>query len=102
MSLLKLIGGRDFLLLNKALIEEIGLIETITASELASLQSQYGEGFSMSREFICDSIGVSKFQLDKAIKTLINKGILTVERKGLPRRNYYHVNKSSLVWLLPN
>ena len=97
MSLLKLIGGRDFLLLNKVLIKKIGLLEAITVGELISLQTQYGDGFFMSREIICESIGLSKFQLDKAVKTLIDKNILTVETKGLPRRNYYSVSESVLV-----
>ena len=102
MSLLKLIGGRDFLLLNKVLINKIGLLEAVTIGELISLQTQYGDGFFMSRESICESIGLSKFQLDKAIKTLTDKQILTVETKGLPRRNYYTVSEAVLVGFFTN
>lgn len=106
-SVSKLLSTDGYIQVNKALIKELGLHESILIGELCS-EYNYWESknklvdnmFFSTRENIENNTGLNEHYQRKALKTLKEKGIITVERKGLPAVNFYKIDFDKILSIL--
>ena len=89
-----------FIIINKGLALLHGLEEAAFLSHLFTKRKQLrfskklpkDEIFYTEQKEVKDKISLSFFQQTRVIKSLKKKGLIKVERTGLPRRNYYKIN----------
>ena len=58
------------------------------------------EEFYQQKERIMYDLAMSRTELDKALKILIDHECLKVTKKGLPAKNYYSLNDDKLIDIL--
>ena len=102
-----LLSNNGFIMVNKTLIHTLGLHEAIILGELCSEYNYWkikekliDNMFYSTRENIEKNTGLSPHYQRNAMKTLIDKGILTVIKKGCPAINYYRLDFTKLSMLL--
>lgn len=102
-NLSQALASNGFIQVNKMLIKNLGLHEAVLIGELCSeynfwkSQNKLDDGaFFSTRENIEDNTGLTEHHQRNAIETLIEKNILTIEKKGMPAVNYYKINFESL------
>jgi hypothetical protein len=107
MSILNIIASRNYITLNKDILKEIGLEETVILGELASeydywyKQGKLEDGYFFSTiENIEMNTTLSEHKQRKAINNLKNLGIIEVVNKGLPKRRYIKLNEEKILYLL--
>lgn len=94
MSVLKLLSNQGFISYNKLVARELGVYEAILLGELCSIFMQFNcNEFYFTQDKICNDTALSIKQIRCAIKTLEDKGFLTVTKKGVPCKNWYLLNK---------
>lgn len=69
-------------------------------NQLMYWQGKHGEGFYVTSENLTEQVGISRKSQIKARKVLVELGLLTEERKGLPARLYFTVNVEAVAVLL--
>ena len=106
-SISKLLSTDGYIQVNKALIKKIGLHEAIIIGELCSEYNYWEEQnklkddmFYSTRENIENNTGLNDHYQRKAIAKLKELGILEVERKDVPAKNYYRIVFDKLLSLL--
>jgi len=80
--------------INKHLALVLGIRETLLLQHFIDLQTKLFKGlpdFFQSYQQIEDTLGFSEYHCKKTIKRLKELGVLTVEKKGMPYKNYYFV-----------
>lgn len=95
----KLLSNDGFITVNKTLIRELGLHESIIIGELCS-EYNYWEKcnkledgmFYSTRDNIEYNTGLNDHYQRKALKTLQDAGIIEIVKKGIPAVNYYKIN----------
>lgn len=107
MSILNIIASRNYITLNKDILKEIGLEETVILGELASeydywyKQGKLEDGYFFSTiENIEMNTTLSEHKQRKAINNLKDLGIIEVVNKGLPKRRYIKLNEEKILYLL--
>ena len=107
MSILNIIASRNYITLNKDILKEIGLEETVILGELASeydywyKQGKLEDGYFFSTiENIETNTTLSEHKQRKAINNLKDLGIVEVVNKGLPKRRYIKLNEEKILYLL--
>ena len=107
MSILNIIASRNYITLNKDILKEIGLEETVILGELASeydywyKQGKLEDGYFFSTiENIETNTTLSEHKQRKAINNLKGLGIIEVVNKGLPKRRYIKLNEEKILYLL--
>ena len=106
-SISKLLSTDGYIQVNKALIKELGLHESILIGELCS-EYNYWESknqlvdnmFYSTRENIENNTGLTEHYQRKALKTLQELDIVVIERKGLPAVNFYKINFDKILSIL--
>ena len=102
-GLLELLRQDGFLMVNKRLIQLLGLGEAIILADFASCQIQFqdeeGWWFSTHKD-IEKATGFSEYKQNKIINNLISVGIVEKERRGVPAKNYYRVDTRVLEKIL--
>lgn len=103
----KLLSTDGFITVNKILIRELGLHEAIMIGEMCSEYNYWekcnkleNDMFYSTRDNIEYNTGLSEHFQRKALKTLQEKNIITVEKRGLPAVNYYRIDFDKLLTLL--
>ena len=103
----KLLSTNGFIQVNKALIKKVGLHEAILIGELCAEYNYWEErnlledGFFYStRDNIEENTGLSEHYQRKALSTLYELGIVIIEKRGLPAKNYYKINFDMLLSIL--
>lgn len=103
----KLLSNDGFIVVNKTLIRELGLHEAIILGELCSEYNYWekcnkieGDMFYSTRDNIEYNTGLNEHYQRKAITTLKDKDILSVQRKGIPATNYYKIHFDKILNLL--
>ena len=103
----KLLSADGFIPVNKTLIKKLGLHEAIILGELCSEYNYWEQQgkleddmFYSTRDNIEENTGLNDHYQRKAISTLKDSGILSVERKGIPAVNYYKINFDKILILL--
>lgn len=106
-DLLSLLASDNYIIVNKDLIRVIGLEEAILFGELCSQYAHYKKEnrlidnmFYCSSEKIEDRIGLSEYQQRKALQSLKNAGIISIELKGLPATKHFIINENRLFEIL--
>ena len=103
----KLLSTDGFIQVNKTLIKKAGLHEAILIGELCAEYNYWEErnlledGFFYStRDNIEENTGLSEHYQRKALSTLYELGIIIIEKRGLPAKNYYKINFDVLLSIL--
>ena len=106
-SISKLLSTEGYIQVNKALIKKIGLHEAIIIGELCSEYNYWEKNgklvddmFYSTRDNIENNTGLNDHYQRKAIAKLKELGILEVERKDVPAKNYYRIVFDKLLSLL--
>lgn len=107
-SLLKLLSTDGYIPVNKILAKLLGINEAILIGEFIT-EYQYYEshgmltednGFYSTIENVEENTALSEFAQRKAVKHLVEEGILKVERKGIPAKRYIYIDQSRLESIL--
>ena len=94
MSIIKLLAQGNFIMFNKPLARKIGIDEAILIGSLCSIQSlNENQEFYCEQSKLIDDTCLTEYRLRNATKTLKDKNIISITKKGLPAKNYYKVNE---------
>ena len=103
----KLLSTDGFIQVNKALIKKLGLHEAILIGEFCAEYNYWEERnmlddgyFYSTRDNIEENTGLSEHYQRKALSTLYELGIVIIEKRGLPAKNYYKINFDVLLSIL--
>lgn len=102
------LGSSGYVVLNKFLTKILGVEASIILSYLVDKRSfwrregklQADGSFFWVVEEIEESLGMTTERRRKAFDTLKEKGILSIEKRGLPATNFYKINDEAVVDLL--
>lgn len=94
-----LLSSDGYIQVNKELIKSVGLAEAIIVGELCAEYNYWqinnlleDDMFYSTIDNITLNTGLSEYEQRKAIKHLVELGILTVTKKGIPAKNYFKFN----------
>jgi len=100
---LQLLASDNYIPVNRELVKLIGLEETVILGELATEQSYWErENKLVDGMFYCtankleERTGLTEYQQRKAIKNLINLGVLIQKLKGVPATRYFYIDIDKL------
>lgn len=103
----KLLSTNGFIQVNKALIKKLGLHEAILIGEFCAEYNYWEERnmlddgyFYSTRDNIEENTGLSEHYQRKALSNLYELGIITIEKRGLPAKNYYKINFDALLSII--
>lgn len=109
MNVIGLISSSNFIVVNKSLAREIGLVESVVLGELASEYEHWkstgnlDDGYFYSTvDNLSENTTLSKYQQRSALDNLKAKGIIDVTVKGLPAKRYIKINEEQVEKLLYN
>jgi predicted transcriptional regulator len=88
---------------NKTIAKQIGVDAALLLGSLCSfgnLFAKAGGEFFVTIENLCDDTCLSRHKVKAALKTLSDTNIISIQKKGLPSRNYYTINSHKLQELL--
>ena len=105
MILANLLSSSKYIIVNKILIEVLGLNEAVILGELCSEytywenenQLLYNEYFYSTRDNIKKNTGINFNAQRVAIKNLEEKHIITSKRLGMPCKTYYKINENKII-----
>lgn len=100
MGILQLLAKENYITYHKGLAKKLGVDEAILFGEMCSLTNVYGDEFFCDQETLMEETCLTEYRLRNAVKTLQDVGLLKVERKGMPARNYYTLNEDVLIDML--
>lgn len=87
------------LVVNKAFVQKLGLIETTLLSLLLdrytffSQQNQTDSGwFYCTNEYLQTTLNLGRKFVDNALKVLETAQLIETKRKGLPAKKYFHLS----------
>ena len=100
----KLLGLGNYWSINKDLAKKIGLTETILLQHLIELQYNIFDGneFFQQNERILEELPISEWQLKQSRNKLVELGLITLIKKGIPCKYYYTVLGDNVIELLTN
>jgi hypothetical protein len=102
MNILKLISSDSYIVVNKHLVRELGTDAAILLGHLSSCQNYHGDWFFQTYERIEDETGIKRHTARVAMKSMIDIGILSSKREGIPCRTFYSIDTFKLQVLLNN
>lgn len=86
---------------NKHLAKQIGLVPTILLMELVFCRKKYQEEqFYESAKKLEENLCIGEDLRRSATKVLVDKGLISMERKGTPARWYYRLHEAEILKLL--
>ena len=94
MKLKKIIGNNAHWTLNKSLVKQLGLAETLVLQHIIDLTES---AFKRDEIFqpinqMAEELGITEYNVKQAVTKLKDVGLINVERRGIPYKNYYSVN----------
>jgi hypothetical protein len=97
-NLKKVIGNNSHWTLNKAIVRQIGLTETLVLQHIIDLESVFKktEIFQPIPQ-MAEELGISEWTLKQAIGKLKSADIINVERKSVGFMNFYSVNQEKVL-----
>ena len=109
MEILSLIASNNFITLNKILINEIGLEESIMFGELASeydywdKEDRLEDGWFYSTiENVEKNTTLNGYKQRKALNKLNEIGLIDIKLCGMPAKRYIKINQNAVVQILNN
>lgn len=96
------LGNSSFVLLNKAIIQKLGLDEAVLLGFIIDKWTYFNhDDFYYTIDDLFHDTGLSDRMCRKILQSLINKGILIKkEFTGLPPKQYYNINDEMILNLL--
>ncbi|MDY5519677.1 hypothetical protein, partial [Campylobacter lanienae] len=96
------LGNSSFVLLNKAIIQKLGLDEAVLLGFIIDKWTYFNhDDFYYTIDDLSHDTGLSDRMCRKILQSLINKGILIKkEFTGLPPKQYYNINDEMILNLL--
>ena len=103
-----LLSSTAFIVLNKELARQVGLKEAIILADLISKEEYFiangmtdGWFFNTEDNIEADTT-LNSYHQRKCLKTLKDKGLLEVKRKGIPAKQYFKINEQQVLQILNN
>ena len=102
MKLKKLLGTNAHWSINKTLYFELGFEATLFLQHLIDLEDSFFNGieFFQQDDRISEDLGISTHLIRKARNLLVEKNIISCERKGMPAKMYYTINTEEILNIL--
>lgn len=104
MNIKQLLGAQAHWTINKELARTIGIYPTILLQHLIDLDESFFKdiegGFYQQQDRLVNDLPMSESQLRKATTELINLGLITATRKGVPPKYFYTIQYDNLYTLL--
>lgn len=97
-TIIKQLTSSSYWTLNKDLCRKIGLQNTLVLQHFIDLQYKVfgGKEFYQQQDRIQDELGISERQVKQTISFLLNEGFISVEKKGIPAKNYYLISEDKI------
>jgi len=101
-SFIKQLTSSSYWTLNKDLCKKIGLQNTLLLQHFIDLQYKIfgGKEFYQQQERIQEELGISERQVKQTISFLLKEGFISVEKKGIPAKNYYLISEVKITSVL--
>lgn len=101
-SIIKQLTSSSYWTLNKDLCRKIGLQNTLVLQHFIDLQYKVfgGKEFYQQQDRIQDELGISERQVKQTISFLLNDGFISVEKKGIPAKNFYSISADKITSLV--
>ena len=100
MGILQLLAKENYIAYSKPLAKIIGVDEAILFGALCSISNLHGYEFFCQQDRLCCETCLTEYRLRNATKSLQKSGLLRIEKRGLPAKNYYCLDETKLVELL--
>lgn len=107
MSVLEFIASSNYIVLNKQLIKEIGIEESLLLGELASeydywqKRGELVDGYFYSTiENVEENTTLNSYKQRKALKNLQEKNLIDIKLKGMPAKRYIKIFEEQVVKIL--
>lgn len=102
MKLKQIIGNQAHWNLNKDLVKKIGLTETLVLQHFIDLSDSFFDNgwFYQQQDRICDDLSIKVDKLRDVISRLKRFGVISIERRGMPNKNYYKVNPEKVMEII--
>lgn len=105
MILASLLASSKYIIVNKDLIQILGLNEAVILGELCSEytywsnreQLEDNEYFYSTRENLQNNTGITPHFQRIALKNLEEKGIITTKKKGIPCKTFYRIDEVKVI-----
>ena len=94
--------------MNKGLAREIGLKAAVLLADLISKEEYFiangmTDGWFFNTEAnIEEDTTLNSYHQRKCLKTLKDKGLIQVKRKGIPAKQYFKINEQQVIQILNN
>lgn len=107
-GILNLLANDNYLIVNRTLMKELGLEESIIIGELASEYNYYKKNntleendyFYSTIENVEKNTGINEYKQRKALNNLKSKKIIDIKIKGIPAKRYIKINESKISEIL--
>jgi hypothetical protein len=97
MNISTILSSGNWVFAHKTLIKKYDAVTAILVGYLCSQQEQFqNDWFYCTYEKIEDELGIKKTSAQRVLHQLVDDGILSVKREGLPCRTYYMINEKEL------
>ena len=109
MSIVSLIASNNYIVVNKDVLQKLGVYPAIMLGELAGEYNYFSKTgelvdgmFYSTIENIQSNTTLSRHQQTEAISKLKELGILEVAVKGIPTKRYFRLNENKLLEMFAN
>ena len=90
--LINLLKQGGFFMVNKILINKIGLTEASVLALLLDMNAKHGDDFFVTADTAKEILNIGRRPYDSAIASLKDCGIITTHLKGAPPKTYFVIN----------
>ena len=109
-SIINILANDNYIIVNRSLIKELGLKETIVLGELASEYNYYKKQGSLDEngyfystiDNIEENTSLSSYEQKKCLDNLSKRGIVSVVLKGIPAKRHIKINTLQVINLFAN
>lgn len=109
-SIVNILANDNYIIVNRSLIKELGLKETIILGELASEYNYYKKQGSLDEngyfystiDNIEENTSLSSYEQKKCLDNLSERGIVSVVLKGIPAKRHIKINTLQIINLFAN
>ena len=109
MDILELLGSSNFFSISKPLVKKIGLQTACLLQEIISKYKWHNKntkdfensyGLFWSQSHIAEDFGISIKTVQRELQKLKELGLIKINCKGSPARNYYQLNQENILLFL--
>lgn len=101
MGVLQLLASDNFITCSKVIAKQYGLNVAVLLGAMCSYQNAFGnQEFYKEQTKICEDTCLSVYEIQQAIKVLKENGLIKVNKRGCPAKNYYYIVEVKLSKIL--